>query len=308
MISVLLASYNGEKYIAEQLESLLRQTNQDFKVYINDDCSTDSTYGIIMDYSDRYPSKFAISQNKTNSGGAKFNFMNMMIKHNDDCVMLCDQDDVWLPDKIEITLAKMKEMESAYGAETPLLVHSDLRVVDEKLETVSPSFRIAMNANYHNTSLRHQIIQNTLTGCTAMYNRALADLITETPPFMVMHDWWLMLTAAALGKIAPIESQTVLYRQHGNNEIGAGDVRTFRYKLNKLLHYQDMKRALNDTYLQAQSLLEVFGDLLSEEQKAFLVAYRDVPNHGKISRWIKVCRLGVLKHGVARKVATFIFI
>ena len=308
MITILLATYNGEKYIAEQLDSLLSQTYQDFKVIVRDDCSTDGTYAILEDYAGKYPGKFNVSKNEVNTGGAKHNFIQMMIEYKDDYVMLCDQDDVWLPDKIKITLAKMKEAESDYGADTPLLVHTDLRVVDEKLETVSPSYRYAMNSNYQNTSLRHQVIQNTLTGCTCMYNRALADLVMEAPSFMIMHDWWLMLTAAAFGRIAPMETQTVLYRQHSQNEIGAKNVRTLKYKIRKLLDHQSIKVALNETYLQAQSLREVYADKLSTEQREFLRAYRDIPNHGKFGRWIKVCRLGVLKHGIARKVATFIFI
>ena len=214
MISILLASYNGEKYIAEQIESLLGQTIQDFKLFICDDKSTDGTFNIVAEYSQKHPEKIFAEQNSENSGGTKHNFLRMMINHKADYVMLCDQDDVWLPDKIEVTLARMKDMESEYGADTPLLVHTDLKVVNENLKTVSPSFKAAMNANYEKTRLRNQIIQNTLTGCTAMYNRALANLITDIPRFTVMHDWWLNVTASAFGRISAIDAQTVLYRQH----------------------------------------------------------------------------------------------
>ena len=308
MITILLAAYNGEKYIAEQIESLLAQTVRDFKLYIHDDHSTDGTYDIISAYAHENPELIIAQQNDYNTGGAKHNFMQMMIRYKDDYVMLCDQDDVWLPDKIQVTYDKMKETEAGYGAQTPLLVHTDLQVVDEELVTISPSYRYAMNSNYNNTSLRHQIIQNTCTGCTAMYNRALANLIAEAPPFMVMHDWWLMLTAAAFGRIAPIESQTVLYRQHRENEIGAGNVRTFCYKINKLLNYKEIKKALNDTYLQTQSFLDVYRDKLSPEQNTFLAAYCDVPKHWKIFRLFRIVRLSVWKYGFSRKVATIFFI
>ena len=308
MISILLVSYNGEKYIAEQIDSLLAQTNQEFKLFIQDDKSTDNTFRIISEYADRYPGKVFLFQNERNTGGAKHNFIKKMIDYKDDYVMLCDQDDVWLPEKIEISLAKIKELETMCGAKTPLLVHSDLRVVNENLETISPSFRIAMNADYSKTSLRHQIIQNTLTGCTAIYNRALADLVTAEPQFMVMHDWWLMLIAAAFGKIATLDEQTVLYRQHKDNNIGAKDVRTLRYKMNKLLHGKEVKQALSDTYLQAESFSEVFHDKLTSEQLALLNKYCDIPNHIKPIRWLIICRLGVLKNGLARKIANFIFV
>ena len=115
MISILLATYNGERYIAGQIESVLAQTYQDFKLYICDDKSTDGTYSIITEYAARYPGKIIATQNEVNSGGAKFNFLNMMVEFNDDYIMLCDQDDVWLPNKVEVSLKKITEMESEFG-------------------------------------------------------------------------------------------------------------------------------------------------------------------------------------------------
>ena len=308
MVTILLASYNGEKYIKEQIDSLLNQTYRDFIIHISDDGSTDDTFSIIQSYTSKYPDMISVVQNESNSRGAAHNFMNMMIGCKNDYIMLCDQDDVWLPNKIEITLDKMHSMETIYGKDTPLLVHTDLRVVDENLATISPSFRAAMNANYEKTALNNQIIQNTLTGCTVMYNRALSELITKMPSFMVMHDWWLMLVAAAFGKITALNSQTVLYRQHGDNEIGAKDVRTLRYKVRKLLNYSEIRKALNDTYAQAQSVLDVYRDKLSADQIALIESYCDIPNQNKVVRWIMCCRLGVLKNGIARKIANFIFI
>lgn len=308
VITILLAAYNGEKYISQQIDSLLNQTFQNFIIYICDDNSSDSTNAIITEYARNHPEKIFISKNSENSGGAKNVFFQMIIAHKGDYVMLCDHDDVWLPDKIEVTYNKMIQMEAAYGFSTPLLVHTDLKVVDENLNTISESFKAAMNADFSKTSLRNQIIQNTLTGCTAMYNRALADLISVVPSFAVMHDWWLMLTVSAFGQIGTVEQQTILYRQHGKNEIGAKDVRTLKYKLNKLMHYEEIRKALNDTYLQAQSFLEVFKSKLTPDQIDFLTVYCDIPNHIKPVRWIMICRLGVLKNGISRKIANFIFI
>ena len=308
MITILLAAYNGEKYISDQIDSLLSQTVQDFRLHICDDKSTDETFAIATEYAKKHPGKIFAAQNEENTGAAKLNFIKMMTEHRDDYMMLCDQDDIWLPDKIKTTLAKMQELETRHGTETPLLVHTDLRVVDEKLDTISPSFKLAMNADYKKTRLRNQVIQNTLTGCTAMYNRALAELITETPPYMVEHDWWLMLVASAFGKIDTVYEQTILYRQHDRNQIGAKDVRTLKYKINKLLKYEEVKKAIDITYLQAQSLIDVFKNKLSSEQNKLLVEYCDVPNHIKPVRWIKIVNLGVLKNGFSRKIAHFIFV
>jgi len=303
-----MATYNGEKYLHEQIDSLLAQTFQDFVIYISDDASTDNTWDILNSYAKQYPEKIILFQKEINSGSSKHNFFDMMINVKDDYVMLCDQDDVWLPGKVEDAYNAVKAAEAKYGQCTPLVIHTDLIVVNKNLEIISPSFRLAMNSNFCRIQLKDQIIQNTLTGCTAMYNRSLAELIQKKPEFMVMHDWWLMLIAAAFGKIEPLYQQTVLYRQHDKNVVGAKNVRTFSYKFNKLLNYKEIKAALAQTYMQAQNFLDVYGNKLSGEQIALLEAYCLVPNMSKFMRWYTVCRLGVLKNGVARKIAGFIFI
>lgn len=308
MIAILMATYNGESYLREQLESLLSQTYQNFVIYISDDLSTDSTYNILQNYKKKYPTKIVVFQNNSGHHGAKHNFMQLMIHHKADYVMLCDQDDVWKPEKIEITLRKMHELEGKYGKETPILVHTDLEVVNQSLQTISPSLKKAMNVDYSRTQLRQIIIQNTLTGCTALYNRALSDLIAVEPPYMIMHDWWLILVASAFGIVGHVDEKTILYRQHRENVIGAKDVRTFRYKMRKLLNWRSIERALDETYRQAESLIIIYGDRLTAEQMNLLRAYCSIPTKNKLCRCITIYRLKMLKHGIARKIAHLIFI
>lgn len=308
MISILLASYNGEAYIAEQIDSLMSQSERNFKLFIQDDCSSDGTFSIARAYAAKEPGKVSARQNSVNSGGPKHNFIKMMIERKDDYLMLCDQDDVWLPDKIEISLAEMRRQEAERGAETPILVHTDLIVAGKDLRVISPSYKKAMNSNFGKTALRNCVIQNTLTGCTAMYNRALANLITEAPPFTVAHDWWLLLLASAFGRVAPLEARTVLYRQHGGNHTGAKDVRKAGFIAAALLNCKQIKKAINATYPQAESLLKLYAGRLSAEQKKFLAAYCDIPNHIKPVRQAKLIRLGTFKNGIARKAANFMFV
>jgi len=183
-----------------------------------------------------------------------------------------------------------------------------LRVVDKNLNVIFPSFKESMNANYNRTQLKDQLIQNTLTGCTAMYNRALANLIIKEPLYMIMHDWWLILSASAFGYVGHIDHQTILYRQHGQNQIGAKDVRTLQYKLKKLINYAEIKQAINDTYKQAASFLTCYRDKLTEQQIVLLETYCNIPRMNKFMRWRTICRLGTLKNGLFRKIANFIFI
>jgi glycosyltransferase involved in cell wall biosynthesis len=308
MISILMATYNGEKYVAEQLDSLFAQTRNDFTLYIRDDCSTDSTWEIIRDYESRYPERIRAVKNNRNSGGAKHNFIGMMADIKDDYVMLCDQDDVWLPDKVGKTIEKLKTMEAEYGKETPLLVHTDLKVVDENLKIIFPSFRAAMNAGYDYTKLRHLIIQNMISGCTAAYNFALAKLITVEPAFIIMHDWWLGLIAAAFGEIGRLDEQTVLYRQHGLNEIGATDVRTICFKLYMLIHSEKIRWALAETYRQAEVFLQMYNGKLEQKQIELLRVYVEIPKMNKWNRIVSICRLGTLKYGLARKTGQLLFL
>lgn len=304
-----MATYNGEKYLKEQLNSLLNQTYKDFKVIVCDDCSTDGTMDILKEYQLNHPDIFQVYKNEKNTTSAKYNFMNMMIKYKDDYIMLCDQDDVWLPDKIELTLCKLVDMECRHGKNTPLLTHTDLIVVDAMLNEINPSFRKAMNADYTKVELRQQLIQNTLTGCTCMYNRSVAHLIREIPHSFVMHDWFLMLIVSAFGTIEALQDkQTILYRQHGDNQVGAKDVRTLKYKINKILHGAEIRQAINQTYTQAESFLKTYKDRLSLEQKNLLEQYISIPNMNKFGRWRTIVKLGVLKNGFSRKIANFIFI
>ena len=309
MISILLATYNGGKYVAAQIESLLEQTCPFDKLYIQDDCSTDNTWDILQDFARREPDRIVLSRTPQNTGSAKYNFYDLMSRVRDDYLMLCDQDDVWLPEKIEKTLTKMRELEAQYGAEVPLLVHTDARVVDGDLRVINPSFKAAMNANYDRTRLRDQVIQNTLTGCTALYNRALAELLKPpVPKGMVMHDWWLMLTASAFGHIAHLDEPTLLYRQHGDNEVGAKDVRTLGYIWGRVTHGGQVRAAIAGTYGQAESLLERYRDKLTDEQVYLLTEYSRIPGKNKLGRWWTVMRLRTFKNGLSRNIAYFWFI
>lgn len=308
MVAILMATHNGENYLKEQLDSLFTQTYQDFVLYVSDDSSTDATCNILQSYQEKYPNRIFLCHNDTEHHGAKHNFMQLIMRYKAQYVMLCDQDDVWKPRKIEVTMQKMLQMEKEYGEGTPILVHTDLEVVDQSLQTVSPSFKEAMGADYSRTQLRQIIIQNVLTGCTALYNRALAELLTVEPPYMIMHDWWLVLVASAFGVVGHIDEQTILYRQHGNNVIGAKNVHTTQYIVKKLIHWREMKQAINETYQQAESLLEVYKNQLAPGQIDFLQKYCAVPKKNKLGRLISVCRLGTLKCGFTRKIANFIVV
>lgn len=218
-IAVLLAAYNGENYIREQLESLHNQTFQDFVCYIHDDGSRDGTMDILKEYENMYPEQFVIMDG-TATGSSKANFMFMLDKviGQYGYYMFCDQDDVWIPEKIEMLYSRILQEPE----EVPCVVYSDMKVVDESLHMIADSFAdythiIPEEAVFPNTALRGYA-----AGCSMLFNVSLARLIVvKDTTKLLMHDWWVMLVASLMGKICYIEQPLVLYRQHSNNIMGA---------------------------------------------------------------------------------------
>jgi glycosyltransferase involved in cell wall biosynthesis len=268
-IEILLATFNGEQMIKPQLDSLLRQTHQDWLLLAHDDGSTDSTPAILKEYESRYPEKFFLFDDGVRTGGAKNNFAHLMSKSTAPYVMFCDQDDIWFPDKIESTLALMKEIESACPGR-PVLVHTNLEVVDARLNTISKSMfqthRISMAPD-----LRELLIRNNVAGCTMMINRVALQTSLPMPDEALMHDWWVALKVLSNdGRIGFIEKPTMYYRQHGSNVSGAVKMNLRKHFFEALSPrdlYQDWKAVL----LQARSIKRIsMLNLLTMKIRLFL--------------------------------------
>lgn len=242
-VYILMATYNGEKYLREQIDSILNQTFKNWILWIHDDNSNDNTISIIKEFRSKCPNKIKFLDDATSTGGAKENFTYLLshIDLNFDYIMFCDQDDVWLPIKIELTLEKMVETENT-NLSKPILLHTDLIVVDENLKTISNSM-----LSYQKLDIRNQYklelisLENVVTGCTMMINKKLFDLSHNIPNNAIMHDWWIAIqTLKNSGKIEFIDIGTIKYRQHLNNTIGSKKVNLLYYlkktlEINKLV-------------------------------------------------------------------------
>lgn len=307
MIAILLATYNGERFLKAQVESILRQTEQRFTLYIRDDRSTDGTFAIAEDYAARYPDRVHAAQNAANSGGAKENFLRMMADHQDDYVMLCDQDDVWLDTKIERTLSAMRALEEAHGRDRPLLVHTDLRVVGETLDEMHASYWAYAHVDPSRNRLNQLCMQNNAAGCTILYNRPLAALLSKDVPYCVMHDYWAMLVAAAFGHIGALPEATILYRQHGENSVGVKPTRSALYKLRHLLRGAALRANLAERYQQAEGFLAAYRDLLSPAQVSLLTDFSRIPRHAKLGRLRETARLDAWKAGAAKRIGQLLY-
>ncbi|MEI6100951.1 MAG: glycosyltransferase family 2 protein, partial [Eubacteriales bacterium] len=220
MVDILLATHNSEKYLAELLDSLVGQTYKDIRIIVSDDASTDGTPAILRKYAknNRY---FTILENEMPLGGAKPNFFWLMGHSTGEYILFADYDDVCQFDKVADTLKIMQEAEAKYGKNMPVLAHTDLEVVDEELNTIAPSMMRSQRLSKTFVELNRLLVQNYVTGCSVMINRALLDRVRfgSLGP-IVMHDWWVALVASAFGKIVFLDKPTIKYRQHADNQIG----------------------------------------------------------------------------------------
>ena len=306
MIDILLASYNGEKYIAEQIDSILNQTFDDWILYIKDDCSTDNTATIILEYEKKYKDKIKIILSDKQSGSAKNNFFSMLKYSKSDYIMLCDQDDIWMPDKVEITYNAMLKAEQENN-DIPVLVHTDLKVVDENLNVISDSLLKMQKLDSRKDKINNLLVQNIVTGCTVMVNKKLINYINKPPQHAVMHDWWFALIAASLGKIVFIDKKTVLYRQHGMNSVGAKDVNSKDYLFKMLKNVKMIKKSFEYGYIQSNELLNTIGEYLEKEDYELINQYSLLIDYNKLGKIKVFKKYRMWKNSVIKALGQLLF-
>ncbi len=307
MIDVLLAAYEGERFLDAQIQSLLSQENADLRILARDDGSGDGTYFLLHAYETTESGRFFVADGGGHMGAAE-NFFTLMAQSDAPYLMFCDQDDVWYPYKAEQTLAVMQDMERAHGRDCPILVHSDLAVVIDG-QIASGSLMHYQKLDPQRTELRRLLTQNVVTGCTVMINRALCDAALSRPhEGMLMHDWWLALIASAFGEIGYVDEATMLYRQHGDNRVGAKNARAFSYLWQRLREGDQNRYGLCDTYRQAGAFLTAFSDLLDDDDRGLLSAYAAFPQMKKAERVRALFLLGTWKYGLLRKLGQILYI
>lgn len=222
-IAILMATYNGGKYLPQQIDSILQQSYTDWHLYIHDDGSRDNTSDVLSRYSASYPEKITLLQYPP-QGGACNNFLSMLSQVEADYYMFADQDDVWIPKKIELSVDAMTEAEKeANSAARPIVVHSDLSVVDAELHVIQPSLWQYMDIFPGFVQSFHDCVICYVTGCTMLFSRSARDMSLMKPHTKAkMHDSWIVACChAAGGKVIDIPTKTVLYRQHDSNTLGA---------------------------------------------------------------------------------------
>ena len=239
MIEILLPVYNGEKYLAEQIESIIAQTNHDWVIKIRNDGSSDNSHKVIKQYCERYPEKIInIDLPESNIGLVQSLNKLYEAEPHGDYIMFADQDDFWLPTKIEKCLSEAIEMERG-NHNMPVMVCTDAKCVDQDLNVIDESF-------FESQKFPENIIGNVnkmaalniVQGCTIMINKVASKYIFPMPLIMSIHDMWIALNCAYFGRVKYLKEPTILYRQHTSNVAGKVRVNS-KYYLNRISHIKN---------------------------------------------------------------------
>jgi len=249
-ISVALCTYNGEKYIREQIESIISQTLLPGEIILCDDASSDDTFIIAESLLKESGIPYKAVKNKENIGYNK-NFEQALGLASNDYIALCDQDDVWFNNKLEVLYNAIKKQEEIHGMECPILVFSDAIVANEALEIIHPSYMRMQKLHPQKTAgkIYSLCINNVVIGMTSLINRSLAKLALPFPENILNHDWWMAVLSSAKGKLVYIDESLCYYIQHGKNVIGANlyhDIGWASYIIERFKKRQSVAEYLKD--------------------------------------------------------------
>ncbi len=308
-IAILLATYNGAGYLREQLDSLWGQTRQDFELIVRDDGSTDDTPDLLAAEAARRPERMRVERFDGRRLGPKAGFAHLLGCTDADWVAFCDQDDRWLPGKLQLQLDALLRLQALHGQAAPLLCSSDAAVTDAALRVAAPSYFAKHGisvAHGRDLALPRLLFRNFAIGTTTMINAPLARLCRAMPAEAVMHDWWCALMACVVGHTIVLPQAQVLYRQHGANAVGSKVHRVPRSagELARLLSRARDNSA--NCIRQAQALhREVRSGAFAVAPAALrtLQEYDDFGAKSALTRTLTLLKAGSFKSGVGPNLA-----
>lgn len=266
-IAILMSTYNGEKYLTEQIKSILGQTNHDWHLYIRDDGSHDATQDIIRQFANSSNQVSFVNNKKVTNIGVVESFTSLLRNTQADFYMFSDQDDFWKPSKVQDTLNEMLKHDYK---NIPVCVHTDLTVVDKELREIQAPTKQVWS------SFERLLFWNCVTGCTMMINKKLKEKVqfdNLNYNYIYMHDWWLALVASSLGEVVYLDKKTMLYRQHGNNVEGSLKENTLKTVFHRVTHYEYDRRNMVKVIQMAAEFYKEYGQNLSGKNKLYVKEY-----------------------------------
>jgi probable rhamnosyltransferase len=274
-IDILLSLFGTSPFLPEMLRSLQEQSLQGASLICRKDAPCDELIRPLRCM------HFAKVLNGDEHLGVAGSYWELLKHSTAEYTMFADQDDVWHANKIAVTLDAMRKLEDIHGKKKPLLVHSDLQICDEKLNVLHKSFIRFQALNPSLTQLRHLMIQNNVTGCTMMINKALKQLLRPFPAEAICHDWYIALVAASLGKVFFLPEATIDYRQHVNNVFGA------KGRWPQKIHHEILRKLLTQTQRQAGAFARQYADLLSRKQTDLLLVWAECETESSYIKKLK---------------------
>ncbi|WP_164844437.1 glycosyltransferase family 2 protein [Azoarcus sp. DN11] len=261
-VEILLSTFNGERFLRQQLDSIKGQTYKDFSLRVRDDGSRDGTAGILEEYSADC-SWVDVSYGKNIGVVASFFELLNGTDPRASFIAFCDQDDLWYSDKIGRAVAKLAEV----GGDVPAMYCSALRLVDENLNVIGVPRKPCKSV-----TLRNALVENMATGCTVVLNRAAIDLLIPTKMDhnkVVMHDAWVNVVISAFGVVVYDERPSMDYRQHGGNVVGSAlGVSAWMRRLSRF--FRRRRSTLVD---QANELLRIYSGSLPVEARELVADF-----------------------------------
>lgn len=307
-ITVLLAAYQGEKYLPELLASLAGQDDPAYRVLMQDDGSIDGTPAILADKA-AADDRFSLAACQGTHLGAVGNFLSLMAQDDAPYSALCDQDDVWAKQRLSRCRAAMEAAEARWGCDVPLLVHSDCAVTDAEGSVLHHSFFAHQGWDPAATDLRRLLVQNNATGCTMLMNAALRNLVVRhaRADEMFMHDWFIAMTASAFGHVAIVNEPLVRYRQHGKNVMGASKSGLLLRAVKALGEAEKSRERILRTYHYAQTFRSAYGDALPAAAAETVDTYLNTQYMGKLRRVWAVQKGGYRMQSTVTRIGQMLF-
>lgn len=287
-IAILMSTYNGEKYLTEQIKSLKAQTLKNWDLYIRDDGSTDKTLEIISNQVESDQRIHYVPDSEKHLRPMR-SFFKLLNEISADYYFFCDQDDFWLPNKLELMMTEIGDKDN----HIPQLLYCGLRCVDQNLKPLVNDFENLPGK----INGKSRFIGNDMPGCVMLLNKNLRDLIinyTKNYENIIMHDWWIALVAEAFGNVSFLDKKLILYRQHGDNSIGAGVNGGVIKKIFKKNVLKKQKNLIRITYFQTMQFYLSYKEILTSEYIRFLRDYMKCKDFNVIYRkhFLKKYNLG----------------
>lgn len=271
MVTILMATFNGAEYLADQLDSILAQSFQDWELIIRDDCSSDRTVAIIEKYVEA-DSRIKFLPLAGNHGSVTINF-SVLFDYartlNTPYVMFSDQDDIWKKDKIERFLNFIQKQERKLKPSFPILVYGGVEYVDAEAQVIPQELRMPDELDFNNL-----LTENHAYGCTMILNRALMERVGHIPESAENHDYWVALVACALGKAILNPEKLIGYRQHANNVSGNVHRNRLSSRLNRYIkHLDTLLPVFVKNYKMVNAFYAIYKNELNAETSALVAGY-----------------------------------